>query len=45
MYVEQAGTFALTTGVVVRVLKGAKHRIFNITDELVIYDVFHPATI
>ena len=45
MYVEQTGTFALEPGVVVRVPKGAKHRIFNVTEELIIYDVFHPATI
>jgi quercetin dioxygenase-like cupin family protein len=45
MYVDQTGTFALKPGVVVRVPKGAKHRIFNVTDELIIYDVFHPATI
>ena len=45
MFVEGTGTFALTPGVVVRVPKGAKHRIFNVTEELIIYDVFHPATI
>ena len=45
MFVEGTGTFALKPGVVVRVPKGAKHRIFNVTQDLVIYDVFHPATI
>jgi len=45
MFVEETGTFALKPGVVVRVPKGAKHRIFNVTEELIIYDVFHPATI
>jgi mannose-6-phosphate isomerase-like protein (cupin superfamily) len=45
MYVEGAGNFALEPGVVVRVPMGAKHKIFNVTEDLLIYDVFHPATI
>ena len=45
MNVEGAGTFALNPGVIVRVPKGTKHRIFNVTEELLIYDVFQPATL
>jgi len=45
MYVEGAGNFQLKSGVVVRVPIGAKHKIFNVTEELLIYDVFQPATI
>jgi quercetin dioxygenase-like cupin family protein len=45
MYVEGAGNFVLTPGIVVRVPIGTKHKIFNVTEELIIYDVFHPATI
>jgi quercetin dioxygenase-like cupin family protein len=45
MYVEGKGAFALEPGVVVRVPMGAKHKIYNVTEELLIYDVFHPATI
>jgi quercetin dioxygenase-like cupin family protein len=45
MEVEGAGTFSLKPGVVVRVPKGAKHRIFNVIEELLVYDVFQPATI
>jgi quercetin dioxygenase-like cupin family protein len=45
MFVEGAGNFSLEPGVVVRVPMGAKHKIFNVTQELIIYDVFHPATI
>ena len=45
MYVEGKGDFVLEAGVVVRVPMGAKHKIFNVTEELLIYDVFHPATI
>ena len=45
MYVEGKDVFVLEPGVVVRVPMGAKHRIFNVTEELLIYDVFHPANI
>ena len=45
MWVEGAGNFTLTPGVVVRVPIGVKHKIFNVSEELIIYDVFHPATI
>ena len=45
MYVEGAGNLELKPGVVVRVPMGAKHKIFNVTEELLIYDVFQPATI
>jgi mannose-6-phosphate isomerase-like protein (cupin superfamily) len=36
---------ALEPGVVVRVPIGAIHKIYNVTEELLIYDVFHPATV
>ena len=45
MYVEGKDVFVLEPGIVVRVPMGAKHRIFNVTEELLIYDVFHPANI
>ncbi len=45
MYVEGAGNLELKPGVVVRVPMGVKHRIFNVTEELLLYDVFQPATI
>ncbi len=45
MYVEGAGNIELKPGVVIRVPIGAKHKIFNVTEELLIYDVFQPATI
>ena len=45
MQVEGTGTFRLEPGIVVRVPKGAKHKIFNVTEEVLVYDVFHPATI
>ena len=45
MFVEGTGTFQLTPGMVVRVPIGVKHKISNVVEELLIYDVFHPATI
>jgi quercetin dioxygenase-like cupin family protein len=45
MVVEGAGTFALKPGIVVIVPTGAKHGISNVTEELLIYDVFQPATL
>ena len=44
MYVEGAGNFPLKPGIVVRVPMGAKHKIFNVTEALLVYDVFQPAT-
>ncbi len=43
MWVEGAGKFSLEPGIVVRVPKGTKHKIFDVTEELLIYDVFSPA--
>ena len=43
MYVEGCGTFQLKPGVVVRVPKDTKHKIWNVSEELLVYDVFQPA--
>jgi quercetin dioxygenase-like cupin family protein len=45
MVVEGTEKFALKPGIVVRVPKGTKHKIFNVTEELLIYDVFQPPTL
>jgi quercetin dioxygenase-like cupin family protein len=45
MWVEGVGDFTLEPGVIVRVPQGKKHKIFNIVEELLIYDVFFPALI
>ncbi len=45
MWVAGVGDFALEPGVIVKVPKGTKHKIFNIVEELLIYDVFFPALI
>ena len=43
MWVDGDGTFSLEPGVIVRVPKGIKHRVYDITEELLVYDVFFPA--
>ena len=42
MWIEDRGEFPLEPGVFVVVPKGLKHRTFNVVEELLIYDVFHP---
>jgi quercetin dioxygenase-like cupin family protein len=44
MNVAGAGTFTLRPGIVVRVPQNTRHKIFNVTKELLVYDVFQPAT-
>jgi len=43
MWVDGTGSFSLEPGVIVRVPEGTKHKIFEVTDDLLIYDVFCPA--
>lgn len=43
MYVEGTGEFELKPGVIVHVPKGMKHRIYDVSDELIAFDVFSPA--
>ena len=43
MWVDGAGEFPLVPGIIVKVPKGIKHKIRDITEELQIYDVFCPA--
>ncbi|MDA8306708.1 MAG: cupin domain-containing protein [Deltaproteobacteria bacterium] len=45
MWVEGVGDFALEPGVIVKVPIGTKHKIFDVEEELLIYDVFFPALI
>jgi len=45
MWVEETGEFSLEPGVIVRVPTRMKHKITNVTEDLVIYDVFFPALI
>jgi mannose-6-phosphate isomerase-like protein (cupin superfamily) len=42
MWIDGAGEMPLRKGTVVRVPRNTKHRIFDITEELLVYDVFSP---
>lgn len=43
MAAEGSEDFVLEPGVIVRVPKGTKHRIYDVSEDLLIYDVFWPA--
>ena len=43
MWVDGDGDFPLEPGLIIRVPKGTKHKIFDVTQDLLIYDVFSPA--
>ena len=45
MWVEGTGEFSLEPGVIVKVPPGTKHKITDVEEELLIYDVFFPALI
>ena len=43
MWTEETGDIPLISGVIVRVPKGVKHKVFDVSADLLIYDVFCPA--
>ncbi|MBL7064898.1 MAG: cupin domain-containing protein [Anaerolineae bacterium] len=43
MWVDGSGDFSLEPGVIVRVPQGTNHRIFDVSEDLLLYDVFWPA--
>jgi mannose-6-phosphate isomerase-like protein (cupin superfamily) len=43
MSVDGSGSFPLEPGCIVRVPKGTKHKIDNVSEDLLLYDVFWPA--
>jgi len=45
MWVDGTGNFTLEPGVIVRVPRSVKHKIFDVTENLLVYDVFCPALI
>jgi len=45
MEIEGIGTFQMKRGGCLRVPKNTRHRIYNVTKELILYDVFSPPTI
>jgi quercetin dioxygenase-like cupin family protein len=42
MWIDEIGGVTLQKGTVVRVPRNTKHRIFDVSEELLIYDVFSP---
>ena len=45
MWVDGCGDFSLEPGLIIRVPKGTKHKITDVTEAMLIYDVFSPALI
>ena len=45
MWIEGEGEFPIEPGLIIRVPKGTRHKITDVTEELIIYDVFYPALI
>ncbi|MCF8077901.1 MAG: cupin domain-containing protein [Desulfobacterales bacterium] len=43
MWVDGEGDFPLEPGVFVRVPKGTRHRVYDVKEDLLVYDVFFPA--
>jgi quercetin dioxygenase-like cupin family protein len=42
MWIEGFGDFAIEKGTFIRVPKNTKHRIYDVTEEILNYDVFQP---
>jgi quercetin dioxygenase-like cupin family protein len=42
MWIEDRGSFPVESGVFVVVPKGLRHRTYDVVEELLIYDIFHP---
>ena len=45
MFVEEIGEFEIKKGILIRVPRGMKHSIYDVTEDLLVYDVFSPGTI
>lgn len=45
MWVDGTGTFPLEPGSIVRVPKGTRHKVFDVVENLLVYDVFSPALV
>lgn len=43
MWMEGSGSFAMEPGMMVRVPKGTSHKISDVKEDLLLYDVFWPA--
>jgi len=45
MFVQGIGDFKIEKGMLIRVPRGTEHSIFNVSENVLIYDVFTPAII
>lgn len=45
MWIDGFGDFELHKGVFIRVLKGTKHKIFDVKEELTAFDIFIPPSV
>lgn len=45
MWVDKVGEFEVRTGMVVRIPKGIKHKLYNVQEDTLLYDIFSPATL
>lgn len=45
MLVDGIGDFEVSKGMVVRIPKGIKHKIYDVQEDVLIYDIFSPAII
>jgi len=45
MFIEGLKKFEIEKGMLIRVPRGIKHSIYDVTEDLLIYDVFSPGTI
>jgi len=45
MFVKGVGELELKEGMLVRVPRGTEHSIFDVSEDVLVYDIFAPATI
>ena len=45
MWVDGVGEFEVKRGVIVRVPKGVKHKLYDTQEDYIVFDIFSPATI
>lgn len=45
MWVDGIGEFDVKKGVIIRVPKGVKHKLYDVQEEFLIFDIFVPATV
>jgi len=43
IWINGMGSFSIEPGIIVRVPRGVRHKVYDIKEELLVYDVFFPA--